>query len=246
MSEVQLSSTDQHAHDLGKHDHQQEDEPDKAIPFSVIVNRPVGTSSGNAMNLFRAGEIPPTRLDTFLGTRGDNQVIIGLRLTFPSAPTTLNGGVTTGAISGTFNFRTGDLITEFILRGGTLVDRIEIRTRSGGAFTSGGSGGINQPQIVGNGIFLGFEGTSSVSGVESVAARFQLWILLFQTIKYDRVRFVNLDRLLRLITERQVPNRFAVMMEIQSFSMFSEYEWMKVLYSMVPDGILSLNFLFIF
>lgn len=175
MSEVQLSSTDQHAHDLGKHDHQQEDEPDKAITFSIFVNRPVGTSSGNAMNLFRAGEIPPIRLETFLGTRAgtNSQVIIGLRLTFLSPPT-LIGGITTGAASGDFLFTPGDLITEFIIRGGTLVDRIEIRTRRGGAFTSGGSGGIDQPQVVGNGLFMGFEGTSSSSGIESVAARFQL------------------------------------------------------------------------
>ncbi len=140
-----------------------------------VLNPPVGDETrGEKFSLTLGDSIHPVAwLETWENWHaGDHWGIVGIKVTWNSGSSE-SAGRTGGTPTKRFGFDDGEKIISMVIHGGNEIDNISFQTDKGNTFKSGGGGGVSYEMRVGNGILLGFKGTSDGSDVYSLAPIFQ-------------------------------------------------------------------------
>ncbi|VUC37222.1 unnamed protein product [Clonostachys rosea] len=101
----------------------------------------------------------------------DRQLVKAIKVVY-SDGTDRGSGNQTGT-SHTFKFDSGEKVTSMGIWTGANVDRIRWVTNHGRTFDHGGTGGTERPQQVGNGILLGFSGSTNENELVSLGSSFK-------------------------------------------------------------------------
>jgi hypothetical protein len=146
------------------------------IPITGIVDimkNPVHGGTGGTTFSISDDLIAVQTITVWVGPGSGTTLVLGIKVDWTDGKSRSKGNTSNTNGSSSFKFDEGEKVTSMSLWTGDRVDRLLMKTDGDNTFDQGGTGGTEQPQGIGNGILLGFQGSYDSNELVSLGSIFK-------------------------------------------------------------------------